>query len=150
MYNSGINNWNVIVLIWTKKVVFKWCELIYNYGKLSQMLRNFQFKPFLMIIFRSKPWWMYGPKVLFVDQSIQWTFLFTIQSSSRSVYLLLKLNSNFFPQEQNRIISFTIKGKTFPDEKEFEETVKLSQGSETTFENYMELYHRNTFIIFLL
>ena len=42
----------------------------------------------------------------------------------------------------NRILSFTVTGTVFPDEAEFEETVELGEGAETSFERYFEMYQR--------
>ena len=49
---------------------------------------------------------------------------------------------NFIFQEINRILSFTVTGKIFPDEAEFQETVELRAGAETSFERYFEIYQR--------
>ena len=49
---------------------------------------------------------------------------------------------NFIFQEINRILSYTVTGKIFPDEAEFQETVELKEGTETSFERYFEIYQR--------
>ena len=45
-------------------------------------------------------------------------------------------------QDINRIISYTVTGKVFPDEGEFEETVELREGAVTSFERYFGIYQR--------
>ena len=61
-----------------------------------------------------------------------------------SLFPWREINSflNFIFQEINRILSYTVTGKIFPDEAEFQETVELREGTETSFERYFEIYQR--------